>query len=671
MSSEIELLRERIRSLEKTLRDREKTIQDLRELDERRRLITENTSDIIRLTDTEGVFLYVSPSVKTCLGYDPGEMTGRHFQDFVHPDDLEGLQQVFSNAIATKNNAGKFEYRYRHADGHYIWLETTGDFIFDEKGSITGGVFSSRDITERKRMEEALREKENLYRTIAERPFAGVYIIQDGILIFVSTYSSAFMGYRPDEMIGRHSLDFVHPEDRELVRKKAKSMLQGEFAVPYEFRLLTKEGDIRWVIESVTPIIFEGKRAALCTSMDITDRKRVEEELREYKENLEKLVEERTAELHLTNLALQGEIAERVETARALRQSEERFRSLIESAPTAMLISRKETLLYCNQAFLRLFGYSKLSEVIQTSVFNYLAPMDHRIVRRRMKAREKGMKVPNSYEITGRRKDGSIFPIYLEIARISFEDGPVNVTFLTDITEHKLREEELRESREQMRSLAAKLESMREEERTLLSREIHDEFGQVLTGLKMDLAWMAKRLPRDEDVLLEKADSMLKLLDESVKMIRKISTRLRPGILDDFGLLAAMEWQARELENRTGIHCRVHSSVRKIRLDKNALSSIFRIFQEALTNIARHSEATKVDVHLRQGRGRLVMEIIDDGRGLKKDDIKPHKSLGILGMQERVRLMKGTFIIEGVPGEGTRIRVSVPTEDRGKKAHSA
>lgn len=300
MSSEIELLRERIRSLEKTLRDREKTIQDLRELDERRRLITENTSDIIRLTDTEGVFLYVSPSVKTCLGYDPGEMTGRHFQDFVHPDDLEGLQQVFSNAIATKNNAGKFEYRYRHADGHYIWLETTGDFIFDEKGSITGGVFSSRDITERKRMEEALREKENLYRTIAERPFAGVYIIQDGILIFVSTYSSAFMGYRPDEMIGRHSLDFVHPEDRELVRKKAKSMLQGEFAVPYEFRLLTKEGDIRWVIESVTPIIFEGKRAALCTSMDITDRKRVEEELREYKENLEKLVEERTAELHLT-----------------------------------------------------------------------------------------------------------------------------------------------------------------------------------------------------------------------------------------------------------------------------------------------------------------------------------------------------------------------------------
>jgi len=345
------LLRKRVKELEKTEREREKTIRELRKREEQLRLITENTSDMIRLTDTEGIFLYVSPSVRTCLGYDPEEMTGRHFQEYVHPDDLEGLRRVFTDAVATRNNSGKFEYRYRHADGHYVWLESTGDFIFDEKGAIAGGVFCSRDINDRKRMEESLREKETLYRIIAERPFAGVYVIQDGILLFVSGYSSTFMGYRPEEMIGRKSLDFVHPEDRERVRKYAIEMLRSERETPYEYRLLTKQGRIRWIIESLTPIIYEGKRATLCTSMDITDRKWAEKELRAYKENLEKLVEERTAELHLANLALQGEIAERVETSRELQQSEERFRSLIESAPTAMLISRLDVLLYANRVF--------------------------------------------------------------------------------------------------------------------------------------------------------------------------------------------------------------------------------------------------------------------------------------------------------------------------------
>jgi PAS domain S-box-containing protein len=669
--NELDVLRERIKKLEKIEQEYEKTVRELRDREERLRLVTDNTSDMIRLTDTEGIFCYVSPSVRTCLGYDPEEMTGRHFQEYVHPDDLEGVRRVFTDGLASGNNAGKFEYRYRHADGHYVWLESTGDFILDESGIIIGGVFSSRDITDRKRMEESLREKEALYRMIAERPFAGVYIIQGGILLFVSAYTGAYMGYEPEEMIGRKSLDFVHPEDRERVRENAKEMLRGERATSYEYRILTKQGRVRWIIESVTPIIYEGKRAALCTAMDITDRKWAEKELRAYKENLEKLVEERTAELYLANLALQGENTERIETARALRQSEERFRSLIESAPTAIMISRKITLLYANQAYLRMFGYSVPAEIKDTSVLNYVSPEDIRTIKARIRAREQGRKVPDTYEIKCRRKDGSIFPVHVEVARIQFADGPVSVAFLTDITELKIKEKELRESREQLRSLAARLESLREEERTILSREIHDEFGQSLTGLKMDLAWLARRLPRDQDALVQKADSMLKLVDESVKLIRKISTRLRPGILDDFGLLAAMEWQAREFDHRTGIRCSMSSNTKDIHLDKNASSSIFRVFQEALTNIARHSEATKVDVRLRQGRNKLVMEIQDNGRGLRDDEVQPHKSLGILGMRERVQLMEGTFTIQGAPGKGTKIRVSVPTENRGERGQGA
>jgi len=664
---ELDVLRRRIKELEKKEKEYEETVRELRQREEHLSLVTDNTSDMIRLTDTEGVFRYVSPSVRTCLGYDPEEMTGRHFQDYVHPGDLEGVRRMFAEALASGSNAGKFAYRYRHADGRYVWLESTGDFIFDENGVIIGGVFCSRDITDRRRMEESLREKEALYRMIAERPFAGVYVIQDGIILFVSEYSSAFMGYKPEEMIGKRSLDFVHPEDRESVRKIAKGMMRGELATPYEFRLLTKQGRIRWIIESVTPILYEGKRAALCTAMDITDRIRVEEELRKYKENLEKLVEERTAELHLAYLALQGENAERIETAKALRQSEERFRSLIESAPTAMMVSRKAAILYANQAYLRMFGYSDPSEIENTSVLNHIAPEDVRAIRARIRAREQSRKKPDTYEIKGRRKDGSVFPVHVEVARIQFADGPVSVAFLTDITEQKMKEEELRTSREQLRSLAARLESLREEERTILSREIHDEFGQSLTGLKMDLAWLAKRLPKDQEALVQKAHSMLKLVDENVKLIRKISTRLRPGILDDFGLLAAMEWQAREFDHRTGIRCKVSSNAKNIHLDKNISSSLFRVFQEALTNIARHSGATTVDVRLKKGRNKLAMEIRDNGKGLKEGEAQPLKSLGILGMQERVQLMKGTFTIQSAPGEGTRIGVSIPTGNRGKK----
>jgi PAS domain S-box-containing protein len=671
MVGESDLLRGRIRELEQIIKAQDKTIRDLREREEHLRLVTDNTSDTIRLTDTEGIFRYVSPSVKTCLGYEPGEMTGRHFRDYVHPDDLEGVRKMFAEALATGSNEGKFAYRYRHADGHYVWLESTGDFIFDESGVIKGAVFSSRDVTERKRMEEDLREKEALYRTIAERPFAGVYIIRDGIILFMSEYSSSFMGCRSEEMIGRKSLDFVHPDDRESIRKNAKDMLSGDLTIPYEFRILTKDGRTRWIIESVTPIVYEGKRAALCTSMDITDRKRVEEELKTYQENLEKLVEERTRELHLANLALQGEIAERIETARALRQSEERFRSLVESAPTAVTISRKDILLYANQAFLRMFGYTDPAEVKDTQVLGHIAPHDARIIRTRIRAREQGREVPDTYEIRGQRKNGSIFPVHVEVARIPFADGPVSVAFLTDITEQKMKEEELRESREQLRFLAARLESLREEERTILSREIHDEFGQSLTGLKMDLAWLAKRLPKDQEALVQKANSMLKLVDENVKLIRKISTRLRPGILDDFGLLAAMEWQAREFDQRTGIRCAVRSNTKKIDLDKNASSSIFRVFQESLTNIARHAGATKVDVRLRQGRDKLVMEVQDNGKGLNAGKVQPHHSLGILGMRERIKLMNGTFLIQGAPGEGTKIRVSVPLGRRRKKGQGA
>lgn len=222
-------------------------------------------------------------------------------------------------------------------------------------------------------------------------------------------------------------------------------------------------------------------------------------------------------------------------------------------------------------------------------------------------------------------------------------------------------ERELAESREQLRALAANLEEVREEERKVIAREIHDEFGQALTCMKMDLSYLSKRLHGDQADLLEKLNSMMRLIDNNIQLIRDVSTQLRPGILDDFGLLSAVEWQLQSFSARTGIRYRINSNLDGKDLDSKTRTALFRIFQEALTNIMRHSGASEVFIELNRGTdGTLVMGICDNGKGIPEGAINDRKSLGILGMRERSVLLGGTFRIESAKGKGTRIRVSVP-----------
>jgi signal transduction histidine kinase len=228
--------------------------------------------------------------------------------------------------------------------------------------------------------------------------------------------------------------------------------------------------------------------------------------------------------------------------------------------------------------------------------------------------------------------------------------------------ENKRREaeEELKNSREQLRNLSTRLQSMLEEERTRISREIHDELGQMLTALKMELSWLKNQLTEDQTSLRERASSMLKLVDTTLSTMRKISTELRPGILDDLGLIAAIEWQAHEFQNRTGIQCKIHVSPENIALDPVRTTTIFRIFQEALTNAARHSNADKINVRLKKKGNNLILEVKDNGRGIRENEIFHSKSLGLLGIRERVYLWGGKVKIHGIQGKGTTLAVQIP-----------
>lgn len=223
-------------------------------------------------------------------------------------------------------------------------------------------------------------------------------------------------------------------------------------------------------------------------------------------------------------------------------------------------------------------------------------------------------------------------------------------------------EREIRNSRERLRNLSAHLQSVREEERTRMAREIHDELGQGLTALKMDVSWLNRRFLEEDAAFKKKLTSMEEVIDRTIQTVQKLSGELRPGILDDLGLAAAIEWQAEEFQNRTGIECDVSLSPEETVLNREQSTTMFRIFQETLTNVIRHARATKVEVRLEQRTGSIVLEVTDNGRGITEAEISDPKSFGLVGMRERVDFIGGEVTIVGTPNKGTRITVTLPLE---------
>jgi two-component system sensor histidine kinase UhpB len=239
------------------------------------------------------------------------------------------------------------------------------------------------------------------------------------------------------------------------------------------------------------------------------------------------------------------------------------------------------------------------------------------------------------------------------------------VLVFRDITQRRIAEEELNRSRDQFRSLAAHLQTVREEERARIAREVHDQLGQMLTGLRMDATWLVKRIqalpdPANREALASRMASMGALLDETVLTVRRIASELRPGALDDLGLAAALEWQAREWQARTGIECVVTCGQPSLNPSPESATALFRIFQETLTNVARHAKATRVTATLGAEGGALRLEICDNGRGISDEELRRTKSLGLVGMRERAAMLGGEFSIRGEPGSGTTVKVRLP-----------
>jgi PAS domain S-box-containing protein len=235
-----------------------------------------------------------------------------------------------------------------------------------------------------------------------------------------------------------------------------------------------------------------------------------------------------------------------------------------------------------------------------------------------------------------------------------------------DVTQRRQEEKEILRSRQELRDLTTRLQLVREEERTYLAREVHDELGQALTGLKIDLAWLKSRMA--DRVLVDRVQSIIVRIDGAMDTVRRIATDLRPSVLDDLGLVAAVEWQAQEFERSMGIAVQLEVQAERVELEDICATTAFRILQETLTNVARHANATRVTIALRVSAEMLTLEVRDNGRGISKAQMASPRSLGLLGSRERAIACGGELVIDGVRGKGTTVSLRIPLRPPGGAA---
>ena len=344
----------------------------------------------------------------------------------------------------------------------------------------------------------------------------------------------------------------------------------------------------------------------------------------------------------------------RIETD--LQNALDNWNALVHNAPEViMTIERDGKISFANRP---VWGCS-VSAMIGSNLCGYLPSHDKQRVQRLIDLAFRGAG-PQACDLTGINGDfGSWFSLSFGPPAARTKTKAVTL-IIHEISEQKRAEETLRLSSQQMREFAARLDSAREEERVRLAREIHDELGQALTILKLDLSWLQSKMPAHERDTRKKMRAMLQHVDGTMEWVRRIASELRPSILDDLGLVPALDWQVTEFRKHAGIKCHFSAATEKLILSPEASVAVFRVVQEALTNVARHAQASKVQIRLKSGKRMVIVSVADNGRGMPADRVNATGSLGIVGMKERIARVGGDLAIQSQPGKGTRVEIFVP-----------
>jgi two-component system sensor histidine kinase UhpB len=483
--------------------------------------------------------------------------------------------------------------------------------------------------------EEILTEKINQIPDKAELLFSRLWDISadgmrlidgSGKILMVNDAYCNIVGMNKEELIGRpFSIVYHHSEKEMVFQTYLRDASHKEIKTRFERENVLWNGSKRWFEFSNSFLdLPSSEKVTLSIIKDITERKNSEIELIE---------------------------------------SEKKFRMLFNSANDAVFVTqlRKNKtygdFIEVNDVACNRFGYSK-EEFLKLSPSAIVQP---KYIEEFNRSIEELLRENHIiYQVIHRAKDNGLIPTEVSSHLFNYDGELTVLSIARDITERKEAEDKLRRNSIVLRNLASHLQSIREDERTLIAREIHDELGQVLTVLKIQITLLSHKLREDQKDLKEKINGLSKVIDESVESVQRITSKLRPGILDELGLIPAIEWQTQEFRNVTDKLFSLSLPSNEIQINKDKSTVIFRIFQEAVTNVIRHASASHVYISLNLSHPKLILEVRDNGSGISIDQIKNPRSLGIIGMKERALAVGGEVNIEGVPTKGTTVIVEIP-----------
>ncbi len=510
--------------------------------------------------------------------------------------------------------------------------------------------------------EERLKESERRFRLLFEEaPIAYQSLDEDGRLLVVNQAWLDLLRYSRQDVVGRWFGAFIAPEQQELFRERLGRFKAADEIHDAEFELVREDGT--HVIVSFDGAIGYDERGSFrqthCTMQDVTERKRAQEAL-----------ERRVTELGLLNevgrrIAGELDLDTVLNSAVSLVKEEFGYYQVV-----VLTVDQEQGDLVVRA---KAGGFAELipdgyRQALDEGVIGWVASQGEALLVNDVEGKPRYLnRYPDQVltqaelSVPIRRGDDVVGVLDVQSEhRDAFDQNDLMVmgTVADQIAvamQNAQLYEAAREAREQLRDLASYLQEAREKERTRIAREIHDQLGQMMTALKIDLSWLLKRLPVDDPQARERAEAMEDVVHRAFDAVRRISSELRPGLLDDLGLAAAIEWQAEAFSERSGVDLQLHLDEAAETLNRELSTALFRILQEALTNVARHAEATEVRIDLRVEPEDVTLIVADNGRGALPEEITSSRSLGLLGMQERARALGGEVTVEGVPEQGTTV----------------
>lgn len=463
---------------------------------------------------------------------------------------------------------------------------------------------------------------EKYFRSLIEKSSDAIVLLDhEGKVIYQSSSTEKISGYSPKELPLLNTRDLIHPDDVGQYFATFNRLIAQPGATIYlTQRIRHKQGRYIWIECTFTNLLHDPDIGLIvCNYHDVTDRIVAEQEI---------ITEKNFSD------------------------------SIINSLPGVFyLYDRHGKFVRWNRNFETISGYDS-NEVSRMSPLDFFHADEKELLSEKIET----VFTQGSAEVVANfyTKDKRKIPFYFNGMRASFNGITYLIGMGIDITDRVKAENELRRRNEEVQALTAYIERIREEERTRISREIHDELGQQLTGLKMDVSWILKKVDTQNESVQEKFTDMLALINDTMKTVRRIASELRPGILDDLGLIPALEWQATDFEKRTGIKCTFHTTMNDFSPERELSTNIFRVYQEALTNVARHADASSVETAIERVDGYIRLTVADNGKGIGTGDTQEKNSLGLTGMKERARLFRGNLTVEGRKPKGTIVTMMVP-----------